>query len=309
MDVKKIGIIGYGELGRAIHGLLRAREDLVIDAWDKKDKENKLNTIVSSVEVVFLCVPSWCVREALESIRKYISKKVLVVCLSKGIESVGLSTVAGKGRVLKTMDVVLKEVLGPNQHFAILGGPMLAEELASSKRGFAVFASKHNKDFHIISDIFHKTNLKVKYSRDLRGVALCGVLKNIYALGLGICDGLNLGSNAKGELTLEAVKEMIMITEYLGGGKRSALGEAGMGDLIATAFSNFSRNREVGETLAKSGICCLESEGYRSVNSVIDILGKKYLSFPFLAAIKLIVLDNKKSTDSFCDLLENQFYI
>jgi glycerol-3-phosphate dehydrogenase len=82
-----------------------------------------------------------------------------------------------------------------------------------------------------------------------------------------------------------------------------------MGDLIATAFSNFSRNREVGETLAKSGICCLESEGYRSVNSVIDILGKKYLSFPFLAAIKLIVLDNKKSTDSFCDLLENQFYI
>ena len=295
MDNKKIAIIGYGELGRAIHRLLRIKTDLIIDVWDKRDHESKLGGIVSSAEVVFVCVPSWCAREALENIKEHLSKKTLVVCLSKGIEE----------EMSKTIDRVLAEVFDWNQPFAILSGPMLAEELASNKKGFAVFASKRSKYFDAVSAVFSNTGLRIKYLRDLRGVALCGVLKNIYSLGLGICDGLNLGSNTKGELTLEAIKEMIEIVKYLGGKRESVLSEAGAADLIATAFSNFSRNREVGETLAKTGTCCLESEGYKSINSLINLLGKKYLEYPLLTAIKRIVLDNKKPIDSFSDLLNN----
>lgn len=295
MNTKKIAIIGYGELGRALHRSLRNKEDLIIDVWDKKDGGNRFGDIVSSAEVIFICVPSWCARSAMEDIKKYLFKKALVVCLSKGIEE----------ETSKTADMILKEVFSWNQPLGILSGPMLAEELASSKKGFAVFASKSNKNFNIIADIFDKTNLKIKYSKDLRGVALCGVLKNIYSLGLGICDGLNLGSNTKGELALEAIKEMIEIVECLGGKKNSVLSEAGIGDLIATAFSNFSRNREVGETLAKTGICCLESEGYKSIYSLIGLLGKKYSEYPFLMAIRSIVLDNKKPANSFSDLFNN----
>ncbi|MHB9019716.1 MAG: NAD(P)H-dependent glycerol-3-phosphate dehydrogenase [Minisyncoccota bacterium] len=296
MENKKIAIIGYGELGRAIHRSLRNKLDLIIETWDKKDQESKLKGVVSSSEVIFLCVPSWCARVALENIKNYLSKKALVVCLSKGIED----------GTFKTVDQILEEVFDSRQAFAILSGPMLAEELASNKMGFAVLASKKKKDSLVVSDIFSKTNLKVKYSNDLRGVALCGVLKNIYSLGLGICDGLNLGGNTKGKLTLEAIKEMSEIIVYLGGKKASVFSEAGIGDLISTAFSNFSRNREVGETLAKTGICCLESEGYKSVESLINLLDKKYLELPFLAAIKKIVLDNKKPADSFADLISNE---
>ncbi len=319
MDTKKIAIIGYGELGIAIYRLLRNKPGLIIDVWDKRDNESKLGGIVSSVEVVFVCVPSWCAREALENIKKYLSKKTLVVCLSKGIEPADASAVAktmadkkavaGKGKTLKTMDLVLEEILGSKQPFAILSGPMLAEELASNKKGFAVFASKRSKYFDAVSAVFSNTGLRIKYLRDLRGVALCGVLKNIYSLGLGICDGLNLGSNTKGELALEAIKEMIEIVKYLGGKRESVLSEAGAADLIATAFSNFSRNREVGETLAKTGTCCLESEGYKSINSLINLLGKKYLEYPLLTAIKRIVLDNKKPAESFSDLLKNESHI
>lgn len=291
----KIAIIGYGELGRALHRLLRNKADLIIDVWDKKNDEGGLGVMVSSAEIIFICVPSWCARIAFEDIKKYLSKKTLVVCLSKGIEE----------NTSKTIDRVLNEVFDWNQPFAILSGPMLAEELASNKRGFAVFASKSSKYFTTVSEILSNTGLKIRYSRDMRGVALCGVLKNIYSLGLGICDGLNLGSNTKGKLALEAINEMIEIVKELGGKKESVLSEAGVADLIATAFSNFSRNREVGETLAKTGICCLESEGYKSINSLINLLGKKYTEYHFLNAIKLIVLDNKKPADSFSDLLNN----
>lgn len=291
--MNKIAIIGYGEIGRALHRLLRDKTFLDIEVWDKKDREGGLERVVSMADVIFLCVPSWCARAALENIKKYLSKKSLVVCLSKGIEE----------KTLKTVDLVLGEVLGSKQSFAILSGPMLAEELVSNKKGFAVLASKNSKCLAIILDIFKGANLKIKYSKDIRGVALCGVLKNIYSLGLGICDGLNLGSNSKGKLSVEAIREMVAIVGYLGGKKESVLGEAGIGDFVATAFSGFSRNREVGETLAKTGICCLESEGYKSVDSLITLIGKKYLEFPFITAIKLIVLDNKKPIDSFSDLL------
>ena len=79
MDNKKIAIIGYGELGRAIHRLLRIKTDLIIDVWDKRDHESKLGGIVSSAEVVFVCVPSWCAREALENIKEHLSKKNLQI--------------------------------------------------------------------------------------------------------------------------------------------------------------------------------------------------------------------------------------
>jgi len=290
----KIAIIGYGELGKAIHRLLKNNVDLSIEIWDKKDKNGGLKDAVSLAEIVFVCVPSWCAREALEGIKIHLNKKSLVICLSKGIED----------KTSKTIDLILDEVLGSKINFAILSGPMIAEELLSNKKGFAILASKNKRNFTLASAIFNHTNLIIKYSKDLRGVALCGVLKNIYALGIGICDGLNLGGNSKGALFIEAIKEMTEIVGFLGGKKESVYSYSGVGDLTTTAFSNFSRNREVGETLAKTGICCLESEGYKSMNSLIKIIGKGYIKFPFLKAIKSIILDNKKSLDAFSDLLK-----
>lgn len=289
--IRKITIIGYGELGRAIHKVLGNKKDLSIEIWDKKGRvsQKTLNDAVFSAEAVFVCVPSWCVREVLLDIKKYLAKNALVVCFAKGIEA----------KTLKFIDELLIGGLLPNQPIAIMSGPMLAEELMAGKNGFAVMAVKNKKQFMVVSDIFNGTSLKIKYSNDLRGVAVCGVLKNIYTLGLGMCDGLNLGSNTKGKLTIEAIKEMADIVSYLGGNKKSVWSEAGVADLIATAFSNFSRNREVGEMLAKTGICCLESEGFKSIDSVSRLLGKRVCKLPFFNILKSIVLENKKPAKVF----------
>lgn len=298
-EIKKIAIIGYGELGRAMHRVLRVKGGIDIQIWDKKDKENKLSGVINGADIIFICIPSWCLRDALKSIKSYIKKDVLIVSLAKGLEE----------GTLKTMDLVLKEVLGSKQPIAILSGSMLAEELMSAKSGFAVVASSNKNVFKILEEIFNKTHLLISHSSDLRGVALCGALKNIYALGLGICDGLSLGSNTKGMLTTQAIKEMSRLVFDLGGKKASVLSGAGVGDLISTAFSSFSRNREAGEELGRTGICCLESEGYKSVKSLIDLLGDRSLDFPFLNIIKGIILDNKKPADVFSDFLNKPFLL
>ncbi len=292
---KKIAIIGYGELGRAIHKILENKPGLSIGVWDKKDEIYKLKTVISSAEIIFLCVPSWCVRDAAKNIECYLSKNSLIVSLSKGIES----------EKMKTMDLVLGESFNKHQPFGLLSGPMLAEEISSGKKGFAVFACKNKKYFKFISEIFKGTDLNIKYSSDLRGVAICGVLKNIYSLGLGICDGLNLGNNTKGVLTSLAIQEMSEMVVEMGGNKKTVFDDAGMSDFIATAFSSFSRNREVGEKLAKTGICCLESEGYKSIYSLVGLLGNKYKKFWFLSALKSIVLDKKDCVGAFSELLNS----
>jgi glycerol-3-phosphate dehydrogenase len=229
----------------------------------------------------------------LQSIVKFLNKKSLVVCLSKGIES----------KTLKTMDGLMEEILPANQPYCVLSGPMLAEELEKNKKGFAVAAVKNKKDFIRLNEIFNSTNLFIGYSDDLRGVALCGVLKNIYSLGLGIIDGLELGNNVKGEFSAYAVVEMIKILKILGGKEEGVLTSAGIADLITTAFSPYSRNRKTGENLGKEGTCCLDSEGFRSIRSIIKMLGKNTAKCRFLNVLKLIILGNKRPKEAFESIL------
>ena len=293
---KNIAIIGYGQLGRALFKVLKCNKKLTIKTWDKKtsSKQKVLEQLVFSADVIFLCIPSWCVRDSLSSIKNFISRKTLVVCMAKGIE----------GESLKTMDVVLKESMHPNKHFSILNGPMLANELLKNKKGFGLLATKNKNDFNKLLEIFNKTNLHINHSDDLRGVSLCGVLKNIYTLGFGVVDALGLGNNTKGKLSTMAVNEMAEIIKYLGGKEKTALTVAGMGDLITTAFSPYSYNRKAGEDLGKTGICCLQSEGTKSINSIVKLVGKKIKETPFLGALKLIILDNKNPKIIFSKFLK-----
>jgi len=268
---KKIAIIGYGELGKAIHHILR--KDLEAGVWDKMIRnDSTLEQALEGSGVVFLCVPSWCVREAIAGIIKFIDKKTVVVCLAKGIEN----------ESLKTMDEILEDNLAKSQPMAILSGPMLASEIVSDKRSFAVVGAKKKICFEKIKEVCDSSQIFLEHSSDVRGVALAGVLKNIYAFGIGMADGLELGSNFKGALIKMAIKEMAEIEKFLGGKSETVLGFSGIADLIATAFSEHSRNRRTGEIFAKTGDCCLESEGSRSIEPIVKLLGKKSEKLAFL---------------------------
>ena len=226
--------------------------------------------------------------EAVKNIEPHLKKETIVISPAKGIDK----------ETQKTIDGVLGAQL-PQNNFAIMHGPMIAEELMQGMKGYAVIASKDKEVSDRVVDLFEGTELKLEPSNDVRGTALAGVLKNVYAVGLGIVDGLGLGMNFKGWYVGQAIKEMGEIIESLGGKKEAALSLAGVSDLIATGFSVNSRNHKVGFDIAQNGDCELESEGTISLPSIIKLLGDKSKSLPILIALEEIVMQDKEAKKAF----------
>jgi glycerol-3-phosphate dehydrogenase (NAD(P)+) len=292
---RHVTIIGAGEIGSAIASLIKA-PGVQIERWDKDTskvpKQKSLDAAVTGADVVFLCIPSWHLREGVAEIRTFLRKKTIVVFLSKGIE---LGTKF-------TVDALAATTLPRGQAFALLSGPMLAEELVEGLPSCAVVATKNKQAFHRVAALFSRSALKLVWSTDMRGVAFAGVLKNAYALALGIADAIPMGSNAKGWMVQTAVREMTQIIGALnrqGDAQASATGPAGLGDLVATGFSPYSSNFTVGrELVAGKGITKM-SEGFISLPSLCALLGQKLNTTPLLKTVAAIVMKKKNAKKAF----------
>lgn len=274
-----IAIIGAGEIGRAIEKILSAKSGAgnEIFLWDKDPQkvsgQKPFSEIIPAADFVFLCVPSFAYIEAVKEIKPILKKGAIVVSLTKGLDSSGKS--AGE---------VLNEELG-GRPFGLLAGPMLAEEIAQGKKSFAVFASADKESFEKVSELFKNTTLSVLYSDDVLGTSICSVLKNIYAVLFGVLDGLNLGNDAKGELTVKVLTEMSGIVSFLGGKRETALGLAGLGDFLATSTSKYSKNYQSGVEIAKNKKVETKGEGIISFGILKNRLGKKIADFPLLKTV------------------------
>jgi glycerol-3-phosphate dehydrogenase (NAD(P)+) len=290
---KTVAIIGAGEIGRALARILEANRNVRVALWDKDPKkvsdQRPLDQIVSGADFLFLCITSWAVRDALNAVRAHLPKTTIVVSLAKGIERT----------TQKTMDALLKELLPPEQPRALLSGPMLAEELMRGMPGFAVVATDQRDAYGALDAIFKNTILRIEYSSDMRSVALVSILKNIYAIALGVADGLKWGGNQKGWLVVAAFKEMADSMSMLGGNKKMLYTVAGLGDLLATGYSSYSRNHQVGHELITTGQCCLESEGFISLPSLWSMLEGKTSALPILTALAGVIMHNQDAKATF----------
>lgn len=297
-----VTFIGAGEIGTAVAGLVKT-SGARIDQWDalpgKVPNQKPLATVVPNTDVIFLCVASWNLRGAMAEIVPYLSKKTVIVSLSKGIEL----------RTRFTIDEMLADGLPRGQATALLSGPMLATELKQGLMGAAVVASRSSAAAKRVAALFKKSVLRVSITKDIRGTSFAGVLKNIYALGLGIADALELGSNATGWLVEQAMHEMMGILKQLnsrGDAVAAALGPAGLGDLVATGSSPFSSNRRVGgEIVAGKGLTKM-SEGYISIPSLRSLLGARAKKYPFLQAVAGVVIEKKSAKTAFTKLLTSR---
>jgi len=285
MEKPKILIIGAGELGRALASYLREKGSVLL--WDVDPEKmpggklRPLKEVISDAAFVLLCVPSWAVRSVLSSAVPVLPAATVVISLSKGMDAV-------MGQV---MGELLPQLLPKSQPFVVAGGPMLAAEIAKGLRAAAVFASPDEKVALRTAELFRSPVFTVETSSDTTSVSFAGVLKNVYAVALGIADGLGFDGNAKGLITARAVNEMLAIAEVLNMDKQVILGTAGLADFIATAYSPYSRNREVGNEIAKSGKCNLKGEGNVSIPSLMTRLGSDAAKFSLLNTIKKIAID------------------
>jgi glycerol-3-phosphate dehydrogenase (NAD(P)+) len=289
---KRVLVVGAGELGGALGVVLRSAA-VSIEMWDKDVSKTPdrmpLSQCVPSADFIFLCVPSSALREALTATAPYVRKEMVVFSLSKGIEE----------QTLKTPAELLEELLPNDTPRALLAGPMLAEELVQGMVGIGVVATKDKSVFDRTRALFGGTKLRLEYSDDVSGVALASVLKNIYAIGLGIAQSLRLGDNFKGWFVNGAVKEMAHILKLLGGREETAFGSAGLADLITTGLSPHSRNYRIGDELAQTGACNSKSEGIVSLPSVRTLLGERAHSTPLFSALDAIIFQHKNAREVF----------
>jgi len=274
----KIVIVGAGALGSVMAKILKQNRANSVALWDivpgKVEKQQPLGKILPSADAVFLCMPTTALRSAAMAINPHLRRKALVIGMSKGIED----------NTNLTLDRMLRKILPWRQRIGLLFGPMLASEIITGSCANAVLASRTRITLLRIAKAFAETQLRVNLSHDVRGVALCGALKNVYAIGMGVIKALGAGDNARGAYVAAATEEMRRIVRQLGGRERTVYGYAGLADLVATGLSESSRNHQVGCALGNRSDC-QGSEGSRAALSFSELLGRKLGSFAILHAL------------------------
>jgi len=190
-------------------------------------------------DVIVLAVPSRYFRSVVERIKDF-PRDCLFISVAKGIEE----------KLLLRMSQVAEEVLGKIT-IGVLSGPSHAEEVA---RGIPTAVVSTGKDEDIarrIQELFVSQTLRVYTNLDIVGVELGGALKNIIAIACGISDGLGYGDNTKGALMTRGLAEISRLGIKMGANPLTFAGLSGMGDMIATCTSKYSRNRKVGEQIGR----------------------------------------------------------
>ncbi len=279
-------IIGAGVLGKALGGVLTAAGAPVsyfgTVATQCPGGCASLEEVGPKSRFVLLCVPSWGMRGAVARVVPHLSPSAGVVSLAKGLEAT-----AGA-----SMYDVCTETLPAGQPFAVLGGALLAVELSRGLPGAGVLGCEQREAFGPFIELLQRTAVRLEWVRDARSVALAGVLKNVYALALGIADGLGLGANARGWLFSTAVSEMRLIGRRLHIDDAIMMGMAGVGDLVATGLSPDSKNRTAGFRIAQTGMTDIRCEGLVSLAPLRERLGTT-IAVPLLETLDGIVTTHR----------------
>jgi glycerol-3-phosphate dehydrogenase (NAD(P)+) len=203
---------------------------------DAMQIESDVETVLAGVQDVLIAVPSQAFTSVLRRIKACRENDWRILWGTKGLD-------AGTGRLLHEMVI---EVFGATTPAAVISGPSFAHELAA---GLPTAVSLSGNQANFLHDLMHRLhgdNLRVYENPDFIGVQLCGVVKNVLAIAVGIADGLQLGANARSALITRGIAEMNRLNTAIGGQSSTLLSLAGIGDLVLTCTDNQSRNRRFG---------------------------------------------------------------
>ncbi|MBI4656183.1 MAG: NAD(P)-dependent glycerol-3-phosphate dehydrogenase [Elusimicrobia bacterium] len=190
-----------------------------------------------------IAVPSKHVRKIARKIKKYADPSVLFVSLSKGIETSSLKTAC---------EVMEEEIPGLRDRIMILSGPSFAAEVCKGVPTQMILAGKNMNGLLEARRILNLHPLRIEISPDRKGVELGGALKNVYAIGSGIIEGLkNTGKNTEAAFLTQSMLEMHKIITRLGGKPETTRGLSVTGDMILTGTSRKSRNFQFGEKIGR----------------------------------------------------------
>ncbi len=223
--------------------------------------------LLTEADIIFFGIPSNVVVRYVRENKHLIGEEALLVNLAKGF-----------GENQKTIPQCLaKEV--PNQVFS-LKGPSFAREIINNLPTAFTLASKRNKHFDLFTKMFSNTTLYLDFSTDVMGVELASILKNIYAIMVGIVDAHFDSPNLRSLILTKAINEMRFIIDKFGGEELTMFNYCGFGDFTLTALNDLSRNRTLGLLIGKGFFTDYISEkvvleGKVAVNVFVEEIAKK----------------------------------
>ena len=248
---------------------------------------------------VVAAVPTKFLRDALAALAPHVPAGVPAVSVVKGIEF-GSFTRPGE---------VIRAALGPRP-VTVLGGPCHAEEAARRCPSSVVAASDDPRDAEAVQALFTTDRFRVYTNADPVGVELAGALKNVIAIAAGICDGLELGDNAKSALMTRGLAELGRFGAAFGADPATFAGLAGVGDLITSCVSRHGRNRGVGERLGRGeppaavlADLPAVAEGVNTVRSVLPLAERHGIEMPISREVHAVLFEAKPPAASIDDLM------
>lgn len=320
--MRKIAVIGAGTWGVVISDLLVKNGNEVFCYGRNKNQVDNLNlthihknlidikldesilfssdldVVLKDSDIVCFAVPSTAFRKTLNKIIKYINNDTYFISLTKGMEE----------STLFTMSEIVEEVFFKNNitnnNIVVLSGPTHAEEVGKKFPSTIVSASRNIVASKFIQDIFMNNYLRVYTNDDIKGVEICAAFKNVIALASGILFGLGYGDNIRAALITRGLAEMIRIGEKLDCKKDTFFGLAGIGDMIVTACSKYSRNFRCGEYIG-NGFSV--DEAIKKIGMVVESINfiesshklklKYEVDLPISEGVYEIVKNNKSPKD------------
>ena len=261
----------------------RTSKPLTVQLADKVEITDDLKKAIDGAEIILLVVATSGIRPVCQQLREAgLKDNQILVNLSKGLELPSL----------KRMSEVIKDEL-PSSKLVILSGPTLAKEILN---GCPTAASVASEDMQAAEFVQKHLNVPSKFrlytNTDVIGVELGGSLKNVIAIASGFADAMKLGDNCRGTLLTRGMAEIVRVSVALGASPSTLYGLSGMGDLIATCSSPFSRNFTVGSMLGqgkKIDDILKElgsvAEGVKTSKALCELAAKLGLDVPVSSAI------------------------
>lgn len=270
-------------------------------ATERIDISTDLNNIVSQADYLIFAVPSAFLKNALSSLTVSLEDKVVFSAI-KGI-------VPDENLIVG--EFFMQKYNIPIERIGVIMGPCHAEEVALERLSYLTCASVTAEHAKYMAAVLECDFIKTQTSDDIYGTEYAAVLKNIYSLAAGICHGLGYGDNFQAVLVSNATREMKRFIKAVHPIKRDINGSVYLGDLLVTAYSQFSRNRMFGTMIGKGYTvrsAMLEmnmvAEGYYAANLIRSVRKNVEVKMPIATAVYKILYEGKSPRKTMARLAE-----
>lgn len=332
---EKVLIMGAGSWGTAIASVLSGK-GVYTSLWGhdpdhiaklQKDRENKeflpgyhfnnnihlqsgFSQTIKDYQTICMVVPSHGFRSVFKRLIPFLNDGTTIVSAVKGIENDSCMTMS------QVMEEELTGAHKKNIAIAVLSGPSFAREVADGIPTAVTIGSKDIEVAKRLQRLFVTDVFRVYAAKDVIGLEISAALKNIVAIGAGICDGLGYGLNTRAALITRGLAEIKRLGVHLGGEEATFFGLSGLGDLVLTCTGDLSRNRTVGLKLGqgKKLKTILEemkmvAEGVKTTKSVHDLVATLDVEMPILEQVYKILYEDKDCAVAVKDLLTRELRV